>query len=215
MASASTMIPHGRSPRRPPPPPPPRSSKPKKPSPSRRAAPPPPPPPKRSSLPKSPVSGDKRSATAMESRTSKALSKPSVVPSWVALRDVEAFEKREEVGKGTYGIVFVARDKKNDAIMALKQVNTKQEENGFPMTALREVKILKALSHENIVTLKEMVTSKGMCASYILSSVRPNLPHCVAKCVCLLICCKHGFLTRFGWANRRKWRCPQERLHGV
>lgn len=42
----------------------------------------------------------------------------------------------------------------------MKRINTKQEENGFPITALREVKILKELGHANIVNLKEIVTSK-------------------------------------------------------
>jgi len=44
--------------------------------------------------------------------------------------------------------------------VALKRINTEQEENGFPITAIREVKILKALRHTNIVNLKEIVTSK-------------------------------------------------------
>lgn len=79
----------------------------------------------------------------------------------VTMRDVEAFEKKQKVGEGTYGSVFVARDKKSNEIVALKRINTKQEENGFPITALREVKILKALKHPNIVNLKEIVTSKG------------------------------------------------------
>ena len=43
----------------------------------------------------------------------------------------------------------------------MKRINTEQEENGFPITALREVKILKALKHENVVKLIEIVTSKG------------------------------------------------------
>jgi cyclin-dependent kinase 12/13 len=45
-------------------------------------------------------------------------------------------------------------------IVALKRINTEEEENGFPITAIREVKILKALKHDNIVQLKEIVTSK-------------------------------------------------------
>lgn len=78
------------------------------------------------------------------------------------MRDVDvAFDKKHQVGEGTYGSVFVAKDKKTSEIVALKRINTEQEENGFPITALREVKILKALHHENIVTLKEIVTSKG------------------------------------------------------
>jgi cyclin-dependent kinase 12/13 len=57
--------------------------------------------------------------------------------------------------------VFVYSDKVTGEIVALKRINTKAEENGFPLTAIREMKILKALDHENIVRLKEVVTSKG------------------------------------------------------
>jgi serine/threonine protein kinase len=79
----------------------------------------------------------------------------------VVLRDVNVFLKKHQVGEGTYGSVFVGQDKITKDIVALKRINTEQEENGFPITAIREVKILKALKHENIVTLKEIVTSKG------------------------------------------------------
>lgn len=51
-------------------------------------------------------------------------------------------------------------DQVTGEIVALKRINTEAEENGFPITAIREVKILKALNHPNIVQLKEMVTSK-------------------------------------------------------
>jgi cyclin-dependent kinase 12/13 len=78
----------------------------------------------------------------------------------VVLRDVNVFTKKHQVGQGTYGSVFVGQDKVTNEIVALKRINTKQEENGFPITALREVKILKVLTHPNIVTLKEIVTSK-------------------------------------------------------
>lgn len=57
--------------------------------------------------------------------------------------------------------VFVGADKDTGDIVALKRINTEQEENGFPITAIREVKILKALNNPNIVRLKEIVTSKG------------------------------------------------------
>ena len=52
-------------------------------------------------------------------------------------------------------------DKVTGEVVALKRINTKQEDNGFPITAIREVKILKALNHDNIVKLKEIVTRKG------------------------------------------------------
>ena len=49
--------------------------------------------------------------------------------------------------------MFVGADKVTGEIVALKRINTEAEENGFPITAIREVKILKALKHENVVTL--------------------------------------------------------------
>lgn len=67
----------------------------------------------------------------------------------------------------------MARDRKNNEVVAMKRINTKQEENGFPITALREVKILKELGHANIVNLKEIVTSKG---AYNFSSMCLNRP---------------------------------------
>jgi len=78
----------------------------------------------------------------------------------VVMRDVTAFQKKHQVGEGTYGSVFVGADKLTGEIVALKRINTEEEENGFPITAIREVKILKALNHSNIVQLKEIVTSK-------------------------------------------------------
>jgi len=81
------------------------------------------------------------------------------------MRDVvTAFQKKHQVGEGTYGSVFMGADKITGEIVALKRINTEEEENGFPITAIREVKILKALNHENIVELKEIVTSKDQGA---------------------------------------------------
>jgi len=78
----------------------------------------------------------------------------------VVLRDVTVFERRQQVGQGTYGSVFMGAYKDTGEVVALKRINTEQEENGFPITAIREVKILTALNHPNIVKLKEIVTSK-------------------------------------------------------
>ena len=77
------------------------------------------------------------------------------------LRDVSVFDKKHQLGKGTYGDVFMGSDRETKEIVALKKINTEQESNyGFPITTIREVKILKALTHVNIVKLKEIVTSK-------------------------------------------------------
>jgi len=120
---------------------------------SARKAPPPPPMRNRGMKPPPPPKG-KSMGTNMNVRKRMSIRKP------VVLRDVTVFQKKYQVGQGTYGSVFVGADKVTGGIVALKRINTEQEENGFPITALREVKILKALNHENVVKLKEIVTSK-------------------------------------------------------
>ena len=45
-------------------------------------------------------------------------------------------------------------------MVALKKVRTDNEKEGFPITAVREIKILRQLRHANIVNLKEIVTDK-------------------------------------------------------
>ena len=42
----------------------------------------------------------------------------------------------------------------------MKKVRTDNEKEGFPITAVREIKILRQLNHPNIVNLKEIVTDK-------------------------------------------------------
>jgi serine/threonine protein kinase len=62
--------------------------------------------------------------------------------------------------------VFVCRDRASQQQLALKRIAENGPEKdlvGFPLTALREMKILKALRHDNILNLKEIVTSKSKC----------------------------------------------------
>jgi serine/threonine protein kinase len=76
--------------------------------------------------------------------------------------------------------VFVGADNITGEIVALKRINTEEEENGFPITAIREVKILKALHHTNVVLLKEIVTSKG---EWTFGFVSPSL---IVACIYLV-----------------------------
>jgi len=41
--------------------------------------------------------------------------------------------------------------------VALKKLKMEHENQGFPITAIREIKILKVLRHQNIVRLKEIM----------------------------------------------------------
>lgn len=60
-----------------------------------------------------------------------------------------------------YSEVFKARHKKTRKLVALKKVLMDNEKEGFPITALREIKILQLLKHENVVNLLEICRTKA------------------------------------------------------
>lgn len=63
----------------------------------------------------------------------------------------------------------MARSHDGGEIVALKKVRMDNEKEGFPITAIREIKILKSLDHKNVIRLKEIVTSKvSFVSSYSL-----------------------------------------------
>lgn len=45
-------------------------------------------------------------------------------------------------------------------MVALKKVRLDNEKEGFPITAIREIKILRQLNHQSIINMKEIVTDK-------------------------------------------------------
>ncbi|KAL3268290.1 hypothetical protein HHI36_007410 [Cryptolaemus montrouzieri] len=75
-------------------------------------------------------------------------------------RCVDMFEVIAQIGEGTYGQVYKAKDVAADELVALKKVRLENEKEGFPITAVREIKILRQLNHKNIVNLREIVTDK-------------------------------------------------------
>jgi serine/threonine protein kinase len=56
--------------------------------------------------------------------------------------------------------VHKARRKGTDQLVALKRILMKDETEGVPITALREIKILKKLIHPNIVSVVSMIVQR-------------------------------------------------------
>ena len=54
----------------------------------------------------------------------------------------------------------MAKNKETGEIVALKKVRMDNEKEGFPITAIREIKILKSLTHNNVVKMQEIVVSR-------------------------------------------------------
>lgn len=75
-------------------------------------------------------------------------------------RPDEIYERIAQVGEGTYGQVFKAKSDRTGVIVALKKIRMEGEKDGFPITAMREIKLLQGLRHENVVLLHEIMLSK-------------------------------------------------------
>lgn len=70
---------------------------------------------------------------------------------------MENYQKIEKVGEGTYGVVFKAKSRITNEIVALKRIRLETEDEGIPSTAIREISILKELQDPNIVRLHDVV----------------------------------------------------------
>ena len=63
-----------------------------------------------------------------------------------------------KLGEGAYGKVYLAEDLKNkNQRVAVKQLKSSSVEEGVPISSLREISLLKELSHINIVKLMDVV----------------------------------------------------------
>lgn len=63
----------------------------------------------------------------------------------------------EELGKGTFGVVTKAKQKKTDKLVALKKFIVHDRKDGFPITSFREITIMRKLHHINVLQLVSMV----------------------------------------------------------
>jgi cyclin-dependent kinase len=75
---------------------------------------------------------------------------------------MKKYEKIEKIGEGTYGVVFKAKNKDTNQIVALKRMRLDSEEEGVPCTAIREISLLKELKHNNIVRLYDVIHTENM-----------------------------------------------------
>uniref|UniRef100_A0A1A8J667 cyclin-dependent kinase n=1 Tax=Nothobranchius kuhntae TaxID=321403 RepID=A0A1A8J667_NOTKU len=69
------------------------------------------------------------------------------------------YEPVAEIGGGAYGTVYKARDTESGKFVALKNVRVQTDQNGLPVSTVREVALLKRLEqfdHPNVVRLMDV-----------------------------------------------------------
>ncbi|CAN6461806.1 unnamed protein product [Victoria cruziana] len=77
----------------------------------------------------------------------------SIADHLLSQRDTDRYVKGDNIGEGTYGVVYKAVDKKTNRTVAVKKIRLGDYKEGVNMTALREIKLLKELNHPNIIEL--------------------------------------------------------------
>lgn len=91
--------------------------------------------------------------------------RPTLTPEHAASESVYYRKPGNEsvVGSGTYGKVFKGVHVYTKEMVALKKIRMEGERDGFPVTAIREIKLLQSLNHDNIVKLREVMVEKNDC----------------------------------------------------
>lgn len=110
-----------------------------------------------------------RATTVRMRKVKKLVKRPKPRPTLPAdLVDSESVFFRKPgnesvVGSGTYGKVFKGLNVYTKGLVALKRIRMEGERDGFPVTAVREIKLLQSLRHINIVNLQEVMVEKNDC----------------------------------------------------
>ncbi|KAJ7230704.1 kinase-like domain-containing protein [Mycena pura] len=68
--------------------------------------------------------------------------------------------KDQKVGEGTYAVVYRGREASTGRKVAIKKIKVGQFKDGLDMSAIREVKYLRELKHQNIIELLDVFSSK-------------------------------------------------------
>lgn len=80
---------------------------------------------------------------------------------WTGCVAIDDYRLEEKVGEGTFGVVHKAVHRKTGKMVALKKILTRPEQEGFPITALREIKQLKLVQHPNVMSLTDIAVAPG------------------------------------------------------
>ncbi|KAL0239964.1 hypothetical protein GEMRC1_010072 [Eukaryota sp. GEM-RC1] len=87
------------------------------------------------------------------------------------IRQLSEFNILKTVGEGTYGVVILAKDTVYNCPVALKQIRVEEQyayKDGFPITALRELKYLTLLDHPNIVKMYGVALGQSLTDYYLV-----------------------------------------------
>lgn len=81
---------------------------------------------------------------------------------------LQQFELQNVLGVGKYGKVTRAWDTVRKLTVALKEVKIENEDEGIPITTLREIVLLKGIKHPNVVELIDTIVDTENSKIYLV-----------------------------------------------
>ncbi|GAA5990243.1 hypothetical protein JCM11641_001796 [Rhodosporidiobolus odoratus] len=73
----------------------------------------------------------------------------------------DKYTKDKKVGEGTYAVVYLGKELSTGRMVAIKKIKVGQFKDGLDMSAIREVKFLRELRHNNVIELLDVFSSKS------------------------------------------------------
>lgn len=103
------------------------------------------------------------------------------------------YEKIGDLGEGTFGVVYKARDVTKapgdaDAVVAVKKVRMGNYKDGVSVTALREIKLLQEIRHPNVIVRAALALCALKRSDATAASTRCRQFFCVCLRVCVCVC---------------------------
>jgi Protein kinase domain len=81
--------------------------------------------------------------------------------SYQGCSSISNYKLGQQIGSGTFGNVIIAIEKSSGKKFALKNIKLNSEKEGMPMTAMREIRILKKLANLHVIKLHEIAVRPG------------------------------------------------------
>ncbi|KAI8925553.1 kinase-like domain-containing protein [Entophlyctis helioformis] len=98
-------------------------------------------------------------------------------------REATTYVTIERIGQGVYGTVYKVRDERTGSIHAMKK--TTMDPEGTMATTMREISILKALKHDNIVSIHDVCianhSDKQVTVNIVMDYAYTDLAQHIAK----------------------------------
>lgn len=78
------------------------------------------------------------------------------------------YERLGQLGSGSYGVVYKARNRETNEVLAIKKLKHTSDESGLPDSTIREICVLKELRHENVVQLVDIISTINSSHVYLV-----------------------------------------------